>query len=413
MGSSGLMRRCVTMITAASPSVAGANSGNITDKAGNTLTLTQTAVADNASFKVDTTAPTISSLAITGGSNMQNGYLNTGDVVTVTVNMSEATTVSTTGGTPYVTLNIGGTSKNATYVSGSGTTALVFTYTMESGLTDANGISINANSVSFNSGTITDGAGNSATLTHTAVTDNASYLVDSVAPTVLNLGFSGTNMQNGYLNAGDVFTVTATMSEAVTVTTSGGTPYINLNINGVTVRATYASGSGSNALKFNYTIVSGQLDPNGISIAANSINLNSGNISDSSGNTATLTHTAVADDSNFKVDAVLPTATLTSGTYTSSGNATVQSSEAGTAYLVNTNVVVTSEASILAAAPSSWNFVNISLASTNTNLALTDLVDGTYKLYTSDAAGNLSSVTSNSLTITSATPIINLSAIAA
>jgi hypothetical protein len=95
-------------------------------------------------------------------------------VVTVTVNMSEATTVSTTGGTPYVTLNIGGTSKNATYVSGSGTTALVFTYTMESGLTDANGISINANSVSFNSGTITDGAGNSATLTHTAVTDKPS-----------------------------------------------------------------------------------------------------------------------------------------------------------------------------------------------------------------------------------------------
>ena len=389
------------------------NSGSITDRAGNTLTLTHTAVADNASFKVDTTAPTISSMAITGGSNMQNGTLNTGDVVTVTVNMSEAATVTTTGGTPYVALNIGGTSKNATYVSGSGTTALVFTYFMEAGLTDANGISINANSVSLNSGSITDSAGNSATLTHTAVTDNASYLVDAVAPTVLNLAMSGANMQNGYLNTGDVFTVTATMSEAVTVTTTGGTPYINLNIGGTTVQAAYASGSGTNSLSFNYTIVSGQTDANGISISANSINLNSGSISDSAGNAATLTHTAVSDNASFMVDTVAPTASLTAGTYSSNGNATVQSSEAGTAYLVNTNVVVTSEASILAAANSSWNSVSVSAANTNTNLALTGLVDGSYKLYTTDTAGNFSSVSANSLTVTSAVPAINLSAIAA
>jgi hypothetical protein len=319
--------------------------------------LTHTAVTDNASFKVDTTAPTISSLAITGGSNMQNGYLNTGDVVTVTVNMSEAATVTTTGGTPYVALNIGGSSKNATYVSGSGTSALVFTYTMESGLTDTNGISINANSLSLNSGTITDSAGNTATLTHTAVTDNASYLADSVAPTVLNLAMSGTNMQNGYLNADDVFTVTVTLSEAVTVTTTGGTPYINLNIGGTTVQASYASGSGTTALKFDYTILSGQLDANGISIAANSINLNSGTITDSAGNSATLTHTAFSDNASYLVDAVAPTASLTTAVLTASDSAKVQSSETGTAYLVNTNLVVTSEASILSAAPSSWNSV--------------------------------------------------------
>jgi large repetitive protein len=391
------------------------NSGSITDSAGNTLTLTHTAVADNASFKVDTTAPTISSLAITSGTNMQGAYLSTGDVVTVTVTMSEAATVSTTSGTPYVALNIGGTSKNATYVSGSGTTALVFTYTMEAGLTDANGISINANSVSLNSGTITDSAGNSATLTHTAVTDNASYLVDTVAPTVLNLGFSGTNMQNGYLNTGDVFTVTATMSEAVTVTTTGGTPYINLNIGGTTVQAAYASGSGTTALIFNYTILSGQTDANGISIAANSINLNSGTINDSVGNSATLTHTAVSDNTSYLVDAVAPTATLTTGVYTASNNATVQSSEAGTAYLVNTNLVVTSEASILSSANTSWNSVSVS-AATTTSLALTGLVDGTYKLYTVDAAGNLSSVSSTSLTISSTASvasIVELSTIAA
>ena len=47
---------------------------------------------------------------------------------------------------------------------------------------DANGISIDTNSLALNSGTISDAAGNAATLTHSAVSDNASYLVDTTAP---------------------------------------------------------------------------------------------------------------------------------------------------------------------------------------------------------------------------------------
>ena len=41
-------------------------------------------------------------------------------------------TVNTTGGTPTLTLNDGGT---ATYVSGSGTNALTFSYTVRPGRT--------------------------------------------------------------------------------------------------------------------------------------------------------------------------------------------------------------------------------------------------------------------------------------
>jgi hypothetical protein len=37
-----------------------------------------------------------------------------------------------------------------------------------------------------------------------------------------------------------------------------------------------------------------------------------------------------------------------------------------------------------------WNDVTISLASTNTILATTELVEGTYKVYAVDALGNLS-----------------------
>ncbi len=59
-----------------------------------------------------------------------SGDLNAGKVVTITLNMTENVTVNTTGGTPTLTLNDGGT---ATYVSGSGSNALNFSYTVLAG----------------------------------------------------------------------------------------------------------------------------------------------------------------------------------------------------------------------------------------------------------------------------------------
>ena len=389
------------------------NNGSITDTAGNTATLTHTAVSDNASYMVDTTAPTVSSVAITGATGAVSNYVNTGDVVTATVTFSEAVTVVTTGGTPYLNLNIGGTTVQAAYASGSGTTSLTYTYTVVSGLSDSSGISVDANSLNLNSGTIKDAGGNSATLTHTAVTDNASYKVDAVSPSILSFSLGGTNMQNSYLNTGDVVSVVVTLSEAVTVVTTGGTPYLNLNIGGTTVQAVYASGSGTTALTFNYTILAGQNDANGIRIDANSLNLNSGTITDAAGNSATITHTAVTDNASYLVDTTAPTATLTTATLTNTSSATVQSSETGTAYLVKSSISVTNEASITSAAGTSWNSVAISAASTNTSLALTGLVDGTYKLYTVDAAGNLSAVSANSVTVGTFASPIELSAISA
>jgi hypothetical protein len=48
---------------------------------------------------------------------------------------------------------------------------------------------------------------------------------------------------------------------------------------------------------------------------------------------------------------------------------------------------------------SQWNSVAISLANSDTNLPATGLADGTYKVYAVDAAGNLSSASSNSVTV--------------
>ena len=79
-------------------------------------------------------------------------------------------------------------------------------------------------------------------------------------------------------------------------------------------------------------------------------------------------------------DTTAPTASLiTSGEIDpGSQDAVVQSTETGTAYLVNTAITVSNLASITGAAENKWKSVAISSATTNTTLAATGLADGTY-----------------------------------
>ena len=94
-----------------------------------------------------------------------------------------------------------------------------------------------------------------------------------------------------------------------------------------------------------------------------------------------------------------PTASVTTATITTSENAVVQSTNTGTAYLVNTTVTVSNLASITGAADNQSNSVTISSTATNTNLPATGLAEGTYKVYAVDASGLLSSASSNSVTL--------------
>src|SRR5210317_1528061 len=130
-------------------------------------------------FVIDTNVPNVSTVSITSASGAANGYLNAGDTVSVTVAMDEATIVT---GLPTIALDIGGVTKLATYASGSTTTSLVFTYTIEAGLTDADGISVPANAISLNDGTLKDAGGADATLAHDGVAANSSFKVDTNVP---------------------------------------------------------------------------------------------------------------------------------------------------------------------------------------------------------------------------------------
>ena len=113
------------------------------------------------------TAPTISTVAITSNPGTNNTYA-TGDIIMVSVTFSEAVTVT---GTPYVTLDIDSGSRNAAYTgAGTATGQVLFAYTVLAGERDTDGVSVSANSLALSGGTIqADDDSDNATLTHAAM----------------------------------------------------------------------------------------------------------------------------------------------------------------------------------------------------------------------------------------------------
>ena len=259
------------------------NSATITDGAGNAANLSLSGLTQSGP-QIDTITPTITSLA----ESPSSGDLNAGKAVTITLGMSELVTVNTTGGTPTLSLNDGGT---AGYTGGSGTNALTFSYTVLQG---QNTPDLMETAVNLSGATIADGAGNIANLSLAGV-PQGSPQIDTTTPSITSLTESPAS---GDLNAGKTVTLTLNQSEAVTV--AGGTPTLTLNDGGT---ATYSGGSGSNALTFSYTVGAGQ---NTAALAATAVNLNSATVTDGAGNAANLALSGLTQ-SGPQIDALTPT----------------------------------------------------------------------------------------------------------
>ncbi len=263
------------------------NGGTIKDAAGNNATLTlavpgaANSLGSNKDIVVDGIAPTISNV----NSVTANGTYKTGDAISIQVNLSEAVTVT---GTPQLTLETGTTDQVIDYASGSGTSTLTFTYTVQAGdeSTDLDYQSISA--LALNGGTIKDAAGNSATLTLAAtgaansLGNNKAIVIDGIAPTVISVNSTTTN---GSYMAGDVISIQVNFSEAVTVT---GTTQLTLETGTTDQVINYASGSGTSTLTFNYTIQMGDVSADLDYQSTSALSLNSGTIKDAAGNNAIL-----------------------------------------------------------------------------------------------------------------------------
>ena len=66
-----------------------------------------------------------------------DGIYKVGDVINLEVSFSETVNVDTTGGTPTLELETGATNRTATYISGSGSSTLLFSYTVQLGDTSS------------------------------------------------------------------------------------------------------------------------------------------------------------------------------------------------------------------------------------------------------------------------------------
>lgn len=238
-----------------------------------TVTINGVAATFDVTTTGDATAPTITSLsAPANGSYKQSTNLD------FTANFSENVTVTAT---PRVILNIGGTTKYANYLSGSGTAALVFRYAVEAAMNDTDGVSVG--SLQLNGGTINDATGNVADLSFTPPNTGA-VLVDTTTPSVQ----TATGPANGTYVPGQYLSFALTFNESVNVT---GTPRLTLTIGSTTRYADYLSGTGTSTINFRHTVQSGDSDSNGIAVAA-TIDLNSGTLSDTATNAASLAFTA-------------------------------------------------------------------------------------------------------------------------
>jgi hypothetical protein len=272
------------------------NGATLRDPAGNNADLSAAANYNPIGvLQVDAVAPFVAAISAAGGGVTNgNGSVNIGKVVTFTVTMSEAVTM--TGGTPTLLLNDGGT---AIYSGGSSTSTLTFSHTVAAGQATSD---LAISSFNLNGATLRDPAGNNADLSAAANYDPIGVLqVDAVAPfvTAISIAGSGVTNGNGNVNIGRVVTFTVAMSEAVIVT--GGTPTFLLNDGGTAI---YSGGSGTGTLTFSHTVVAGQTTSD---LAILSFNLDGATLRDPAGNAADL---SAATNYNpigiLQVDAVAP-----------------------------------------------------------------------------------------------------------
>ncbi len=287
------------------------------------------AISNSGSHRVDGTQgpPGVSAVSI--ASPPIGDTFERGDTVVATVVFNKAVDVT---GTPQLALGIGSTTKQAGYASGSGTASLVFRYVVVTADADADGISIAASALALNGGTI-DVAGGTVDAvlglgTHT-VTNSAGHKVAGgtfTAAAVSGVSLTSSPAVATTYGRDESIEVQVTFNRRVTVT---GTPRVALTVGAQTRQADYASGTGTRALTFRYTVVAADADADGIEVGASALALNSGAIADArDGSTAAalgLGSHALSAASGHKVDGTLAGATV-------SGVAVSSAPESGDTY---------------------------------------------------------------------------------
>ncbi|MFC3197128.1 MBG domain-containing protein [Parapedobacter deserti] len=240
-----------------------------------------------------------------------DGLYKIADVIILTVSFDQAVIVDVINGSPTLVLETGSIDREATYVSGSGSNTLTFTYTVQAGDLSADLDYESTGALTLNGATIRNASGDHAILTLPAVggvnsiAGQHDIIIDGVAPAVTSVAVPA----NGYYLEDDVLTFTVQFNENVIVDAGVGIPYLGLTIGTTGVQAPYISGSGTNSLAFRYTVQPGEQDLDGV-VLGSDIRLNGGTIRDIAGNDVVPILNSVAATNGVFVYAITPGVTL-------------------------------------------------------------------------------------------------------
>lgn len=251
------------------------NGGSIQDENGNDADLVYTPLPMPTTF-VDGDTPYVTGII----KPVDNTY-QSGNFLDLSVNFTETVNVT---GAPRIGVTIGSSTQFFTYVSGGGSSTLLFRYLAQDGDDDIDGITV-ASTVDLNGGTIRDTTSVDADL-NLAPPLMPNVLIDAGMAEVTSI----TPPLNNTYNLGAELFFTLTFDRVVNVT---GSPRLELTLSSGTVYADYVSGSGNNQLIFRHVVAANELDLDGIEIVS-TIDLNSGTIiGDNSVNAQTDMTTAV------------------------------------------------------------------------------------------------------------------------
>lgn len=264
-----------------------ANGGTIRDAAGNNANLTLNGMGSTWGILIDSVAPTVTSVNVPAA-----GSYKAGSTLDFTVIFSE--NVIMTGTDSTLGIQVGYSIKSATYQSNTAN-SITYRYTVQSGDTDSNGISVG--SITLNTTTVKDTATNNAVFTLKSVGDTSGVLIDTTAPVITSVIVPS----SGSFQAGIILNFIVNFSEAVTV--SGEDSTLGIVVGGISKHAGYSSVS-ANSIIYKYTVQPGDNDSDGIQVGL--IELNTTTITDTAANDAVLLLNGVGDTSRVFIDTIAP-----------------------------------------------------------------------------------------------------------
>ena len=210
---------------------------------------TRVAVSDDPNHAVDAVAPTVTGVAITS-----TGPYARADVIELTATFNQVVTVFDQSGevvavpdqsdnVPQIVIVLGDTfksSRRADYTSGSGSTTLVFSYTVApvSSDNDNDGVSVEPNALRLNDGAIQSAFGNPATLLHAAIPADPAHRVDAIVPRLRTATVDGDTLALTYTEALNKDSVPASTDWRLILLGTSRTPSPTVNAGSVTIMNT-------------------------------------------------------------------------------------------------------------------------------------------------------------------------------